>query len=531
MIGTRKTTSGQTEDDHAGITATTTTTAVDAGTDPTTTTIVTTTTTDSYAETPIDHNPEATAGAAKDSSQEPHSPTEHHGRFRRMLETFTHKQDTVTTTIHDQPQGDVTVDSLESTSVVTFSHPKDVPEDEETGASPDGGANFPGTINAKFVKEQSNQQNIAGLKHALSSSVEKSAPTKESGRLFDGGILTSSNVKKWYHDSIPIDWVHKFSREHHYGNYVITDRKTGAKTWEDMPIYARIGMHLLFTSSLDHQLLKTHKIHQLFSVESLNQGKHFDAPESVDHIASFIKTYKLDLSELLEQDLKQYKCFNEFFYRKLRPDARPICETENPNVIVSSADCRLCVFESISAATQVWIKGKAFSVEQLVQDAHLASQFEGGSIALFRLAPQDYHRFHSPVTGTIVGEPRKIDGTYYTVNPMAVNGNLNVFTENVREVTVIDLEQQETKNETFDQCVFISIGALLVGSIHLTGAGTPGNRVKKGEELGYFAYGGSTCLLLFKAGAVQFDEDLLANSLKGVETLVRVGERIGVRQG
>jgi hypothetical protein len=184
MIGTRKTTSGQTKDDRAGITTTTTTTALDAGTDPTTTTIVTTTTTDSYAQTPIaDQNPAVTAGAAKDSSQEPHSPTEHHGRFRRMLETFTHRQDTVTTTIHDQPQGDVTVDSLESSSVVTFSHPKDVPEDEETGASPDGGANFPGTINAKFVKEQSNQQNIAGLKHALSSSVEKSAPTKESGRL------------------------------------------------------------------------------------------------------------------------------------------------------------------------------------------------------------------------------------------------------------------------------------------------------------------------------------------------------------
>ncbi|KAF9954063.1 hypothetical protein BGZ65_004268 [Modicella reniformis] len=313
-------------------------------------------------------------------------------------------------------------------------------------------------------------------------------------------------------------------------------------TWEDMPIYARIGMHLLFASMLDRRLLKTHKIQHLFSVESVNQGKHFDAPESVAHIEHFVKTYKLDLSELLQPDLTQYKSFNDFFYRRLRPDARPIHELENPNIIVSSADCRLCVFESISAATQVWIKGKSFSVQHLVQDADLAAQFEGGSIALFRLAPQDYHRFHSPITGTVVGEPRKIDGTYFTVNPMAVNDDLDVFTENVRKVTILNLEQRTvhergegqetngTRNENFDQCVFVSIGALLVGSIQLTGAGIPGKQVKKGDELGYFAYGGSTCILLFKAGAMRFDEDLVANSQKGLETLVRIGERIGKAQ-
>ncbi|KAK3817800.1 MAG: phosphatidylserine decarboxylase-domain-containing protein [Benniella sp.] len=359
-------------------------------------------------------------------------------------------------------------------------------------------------------------------------------------RLFDGGILTSANLKKWYYTSIPIDWIQKFSSEHRFGNFVITNRKTGAKSWEDMPIYARIGMHLLFACMVDHRLLKHHRIQHLLSVESVNQGKHFDAPESVAHIANFIKTYKLELTELLQPDPTKYTSFNEFFYRRLRPDARPIYEQENPNVIVSSADCRLCVFESISAATQVWIKGKSFSVEQLVQDAELAAKFEGGSIALFRLAPQDYHRFHSPVTGTIVNDPHKVDGTYFTVNPMAVNADVNVFTENVRKVTIIDLEQQEkegqeeaeekTRNDHFDQCIYVSIGALLVGSIQLTGAGAAGNKVKKGDELGYFAYGGSTCLLLFKAGAVRFDEDLVASSLKGLETLVRVGERIGERQ-
>lgn len=129
---------------------------------------------------------------------------------------------------------------------------------------------------------------------------------------------------------------------------------------------------------------------------------------------------------------------------------------------MSSADCRLCVFESISAATQIWVKGKSFSVQHLVQDEALAAEFEGGSIGIFRLAPQDYHRFHSPVHGAIAKTPVKIDGTYFTVNPMAVNEDLDVFTENVRKVSVINLEQSgEKKNEAFDKCVFISIGALL----------------------------------------------------------------------
>lgn len=132
------------------------------------------------------------------------------------------------------------------------------------------------------------------------------------------------------------------------------------------------------------------------------------------------------------------------------------------NTIVSAADCRLCVFESISVATQVWIKGKAFSVQNLICNDDLAAEFEGGSIGIFRLAPQDYHRFHSPAQGTVAADPTKISGTYFTVNPMAVNDHVDVFTENVRKVSVLDLDQsEEGRNEQFDKCVFVSIGALL----------------------------------------------------------------------
>ncbi|KAF9899512.1 hypothetical protein EC991_008781 [Linnemannia zychae] len=391
------------------------------------------------------------------------------------------------------------------------------------------------------ISRQSIKQSIRGLEHALRASIAKTSPTQESGRLFDGGILTSANQKKWYHTPLPVNWIQKLSSEYHFGNYVITDRETGTKVWEDMPIYARIGMHLLFAGLFDRKIAKAHRIQHLFSVESVNQGRNFDAPESVHQIQHFIKTYKLDLSELLEPDVSKYKNFNEFFYRRLRADARPIHEKANPNIVVSSADCRLCVFESISAATKVWIKGKSFTLPNLLRDPVLAAQFQGGSIAIFRLAPQDYHRFHSPISGVVVEDAAKIAGGYVTVNPIAVNNDdVDVFTENVRKVSVIEMDslldgQGQAASEGGDgvkpmeKCVFVSIGALLVGSIQLTGAESAGTRLEKGDELGYFAYGGSTCILLFQAGSVQFDEDLVATSLKGLETLVKMGERIGER--
>ncbi|KAF9122921.1 hypothetical protein BGW39_009398 [Mortierella sp. 14UC] len=365
----------------------------------------------------------------------------------------------------------------------------------------------------------------------LEATVANSCADEDGHSLSDGGILTSANHKTWFPYVRPYQWVHKIYKAYHYGNYVIVDRKTSKTEWEEMPVYARIGMHLLFASQFDHRLLETHRLQNLFLKESQTQGKHFDDPASVRHIAPFIKTYKLDLTELLEPDASKYMTFNEFFYRKLKPDARRIDSKDDPAVITSAADCRLACFESISSATEYWIKGQKFTLQTFLQDTELATEFDQGAMAIFRLAPQDYHRFHSPVQGmTAAGQvPKRIGGTYFTVNPMAVNENLDVFTENVRVVSVLDLEQDGNANEAFDKCVFVAIGALLVGSIELTGGKVPGTKIQKGDELGYFAYGGSTCILLFKKGAVRFDQDLIDNSKKGVETLVRVGEHIGVR--
>lgn len=109
--------------------------------------------------------------------------------------------------------------------------------------------------------------------------------------------------------------------------------------------------------------------------------------------------------------------FNEFFYRKLKPSARPVESPDDPWRLISAADCRLMVFETVSEATKLWIKGREFSVARLLGDAYRdeAERYVGGPLAIFRLAPQDYHRFHVPVDGR-VGEMRDVKGEYYTVN-------------------------------------------------------------------------------------------------------------------
>jgi phosphatidylserine decarboxylase len=226
------------------------------------------------------------------------------------------------------------------------------------------------------------------------------------------------------------------------------------------------------------------------------------------------------MDELLDPDLKHYKNFNEFFYRKLHPGARPVQNLDDPTAFCSPADCRLTVFGSIDLAKEFWIKGKNFNIPNLLGiTPQEAKAFDGASIAIFRLAPADYHRFHCPLDG-VVGDVRHLPGQYYTVNPQAVNEpGFDVFTANTRSVLTL------THTLTGKEIAFVAIGALLVGSIVFTVE--KGQNVKRGDELGYFAYGGSTVVCIFPKDMIEFDADLLKYSSKPVETLMKAGWSLG----
>lgn len=209
----------------------------------------------------------------------------------------------------------------------------------------------------------------------------------------------------------------------------------------------------------------------------------------------------------------KFKSFNEFFYRALKPNARPCSAPEDPRVIVSPADCRTVVFNTIDSAQAIWVKGREFTVERLLGEAYPADakRYHGGSLGIFRLAPQDYHRFHIPVDG-VLDEPKLIEGEYYTVNPMAIRSALDVYGENVRVICPID-------SAAHGRVMVICIGAMMVGSTVITRK--KGDEVKRTDELGYFKFGGSTLLLLFEPGQMRYDDDLVDNSNSALETLVR----------
>lgn len=179
--------------------------------------------------------------------------------------------------------------------------------------------------------------------------------------------------------------------------------------------------------------------------------------------------------------IKDFKTFNEFFYRELKPNARPCTAPDKPEVAVSPADCRTVIFNTLDEATKIWVKGREFSLERLLGKAYPedAKRYVGGAFGIFRLAPQDYHRFHIPVDGKM-GEPKLIEGEYYTVNPMAIRSALDVYGENIRVLVPIDSTHH-------GRVMVVCVGAMMVGSTVITRE--TGAEVKRAEELGYFKFG------------------------------------------
>ncbi len=245
-------------------------------------------------------------------------------------------------------------------------------------------------------------------------------------------------------------------------------------------------------------------------------GRRMDHPRSRQKIAPFIESYQLDASEFAEP-CDAFRTFNEFFYRKLKPGARPIDPA--PNTAVFPADARHLGFHDLSKIEGIFVKGATFSLEALLQDAELARRFHDGSLLLSRLCPVDYHRFHFPVNG-VPSAPRLIDGPLFSVNPLALKQNIRILAENRRSLCKIESPE-------FGLVLMLEIGATCVGGFEYTFE--PGKPVRKGDEKGYFKFGGSSTITLFERGKIQFDADLLDYSKRGIELYARIGDRLGAR--
>lgn len=247
-------------------------------------------------------------------------------------------------------------------------------------------------------------------------------------------------------------------------------------------------------------------------------GWRMDQARSRSKIAPFIDRYGVDMEECLESQ-ESFKTFNEFFYRKLKPEARPLAE--GARAVSLPADGRHLAIPDLSNVERVYVKGQGFQLDGFLGSAALAKRFEGGSAVISRLCPVDYHRFHAPVSGKLI-EQRSINGSLYSVSPIALRRKLAYLWENKRVLTLLETSDM-------GQVAFVAIGATCVGRIHMTRE--LGMEVTRGEEMGYFAFGGSCVVLCFEPGALSLDEDLLDRSAESLEVYAKMGDSLGlVRQ-
>ncbi|RKP16959.1 hypothetical protein ROZALSC1DRAFT_31198, partial [Rozella allomycis CSF55] len=329
------------------------------------------------------------------------------------------------------------------------------------------------------------------------------------GRFVMSGFLTEEHAsRKWFMSIFKTISFGSVKLGNNNGNILVQDRKTGRLLEEKMPTYIRLGIRLMHQKAPYNITSRLKMVKMLLKRLTIQQGKKFDDPSSVKSIEPFIKYHNLNVEEILDP-IESFKSFNEFFYRKIKPSSRKLASSD-PKILVSAADSRTLVFPSISTAVDIWIKGSKFSVSELLEEAN--HPFLEGSLVIHRLAPQDYHRFHSPVDG-------KIPGDYFTVNPMAIRQkSVNVYTENVRNVIYIE-------SEAFGLVAIVAVGAMMVGSIVWTVE--IDQSVNRMDELGYFKFGGSTLVILLQQNTVSFDNDLIENSQRPLETLLAVGDSVG----
>lgn len=229
-------------------------------------------------------------------------------------------------------------------------------------------------------------------------------------------------------------------------------------------------------------------------------------------ITPFIIINQIDITQYKK---RKFTSYNDFFTREIKPGKRKIDEkTEH---LISPCDGKLTVYD-INDECKFIIKNTLYTMESLLRSKELAHKYEGGVLLVFRLTVDDYHRYCYIDDGYKTKNCR-IKGVFHTVNPVA-NDSVQIYKENTREFTIL-------KSEKFGNLLIMEVGALFVGKIvnyHQQ------KRVKRGQEKGKFEFGGSTIIVCTEKGKIKIDKDILRNTRLGIETAVKMGEKIGIAQ-
>lgn len=286
------------------------------------------------------------------------------------------------------------------------------------------------------------------------------------------------------------------------------DRKTN--TIETEHIYGEAFMRWLY-STTPGEALQPILVRRFFSKI---YGFFQTLPFSTKKISGFIKQFNIDMSQF---QVEEYRSFNQFFIRRFRPGMREIA-AEN-HIMPAGCEARYLGFAEVSEQMTFPVKGREYTAAKFLASQKWADEFANGPLLIARLAPVDYHRFHFPDEGTIVDQYR-VTGKFHSVSPVAIKENAQILTSNERQVTIL-----QTKH--FGKIAMVEVGALCVGAIVQT---YESNHFERGQEKGYFLFGGSTVAFLGTKGAWVPTDDIRDYSLRGIETLVKLGDGVAISQ-
>ncbi len=259
------------------------------------------------------------------------------------------------------------------------------------------------------------------------------------------------------------------------------------------------------------QILQKDDVFQRWACEfAKTWGAFLDTPASAAGIAGFLKSPDFHLSDYAPAP-SGWLTFNQFFARQVRPGKRPVASLRDDNIVVSPADSVYQGQWPIDKKAKITVKGLTWSILDLLDGSPYQSRFEGGIFTHSFLDVNDYHRFHVPVAGR-VKEARKIPGHVIMDVVKESDGSLNCidgtgyqFSQD-RGLLVLD--------SPLGLVAVLPIGMAQVSSVNFTAE--VGADLEKGEEFGFFAFGGSDMVILFEAGRVQLDAKIGVHYKQGM---------------
>ena len=281
--------------------------------------------------------------------------------------------------------------------------------------------------------------------------------------------------------------------------------------YEQEKVYGQRPMEFLYTNKVGQSITNSLLAKSFFSKL---YGSYQSSKLSSHKIPNFINNFQIPMEEY---EIKTFSSFNDFFIRNFKCGARPFTDKENE--LAAFAEARYLGFAAIDPKQSFPVKGMDLSISTLMDSFELSNPFVGGPCLIARLCPVDYHRFHFPCDGTYL-KYYKVPGKLHSVNPLALKSRSDIFVTNAREVSIL-----ETNN--FGKICYIEVGALCVGRIVQSHSVT--GSFKRGEEKGYFLFGGSTVIIFGEKARWLPSPDILEKTREKCETLVRLGDTIGVK--